>query len=129
MTFTRIFVHLPSCLHLVAALTASHPNLLSLRLRLLWLLSVEIPIVQVSASRTQVRRKAQPAEIGDQSPARTLVDLAPDVGEVAVEADKSKNITSGFDGAAKAEEEGHPDEVQAELDGVEGGSLLRISLA
>lgn len=88
-------------------------------------LASEVPVVEVSTASTQVRRESQPAQVGDEGVASSLINLAPDVDEPASEASKGDNISSGFDRAAEAEEQWHPDQVEAELDGVEGGAVSR----
>lgn len=50
--------------------------------------------------------------------------MAPDVGEIAGDAGQGDDVDGGFDGTLGDEEEGHPEEVKAELDGVEGCALF-----
>ena len=82
------------------------------------LLAVQVPVVQVSSSRAQIRRKAQPAHVRREAPPRNLVNLAPHVSEIPRETCKSNNVDGGLNRTVEAEEEGHPDEVQGELNGV-----------
>lgn len=72
----------------------------------------------------QIRREPQPCQIRHQSPRRHFVHLAPDVGQVAGHAGQEDDVGGGFDGPLELEEEWHPDQVQAELDRVEGCALL-----
>lgn len=80
----------------------------------------QVPAVQVPDAGAQVRREAEPAEIGDLAPSGDAVDAGPEVGQVAVDTGEAQDVGGGLDGAAGTEEEGHPDDVEGELDGVEG---------
>lgn len=88
------------------------------------LLVAKVPVVQVTSSRTQVSSEAEPANVWSKRPSCDLVNLAPDVCHITGEACQRYNIYGGFDRTLKAEEQRHPDEIQAELDGVESGTLL-----
>lgn len=72
----------------------------------------------------KVRCEGQPAKVWDQGPTRYWVNLTPDVDQVPGYAGQKGDVGHGFDGTLEAEEERHPDEVEAELDGVEGCTLL-----
>lgn len=72
----------------------------------------------------KIGREPEPSQIRDQRPGRDLVDLAPDIGHVAGDGGQEDDVGGCFDGALELEKEGHPDEVEAELDGVEGCALL-----
>jgi hypothetical protein len=87
-------------------------------------LASEVPAVQVPAASAQVAGKSQPAQVRHKSIACGLVNLAPDVDQPSSDTSESHNVGSGFDRAAEAEEQRHPDQVQAELDGVESGAVL-----
>ena len=89
------------------------------------LLVRKVPAVQVARGGAQVGREAQPGQIRAQTPGRDGVDAGPDVGQVGGDAGEGDDVGGGLDGALEAEEEGHPDEVEAELDGEERRSLLR----
>jgi hypothetical protein len=88
------------------------------------LLIRNIPIIQIPHPSAQVSSEAQPAEIWCKSPCGNGINLAPDVGEVAGDAGQGDDVDGGFDGALGDEEERHPEEVEAELDGVEGCALF-----
>lgn len=87
-------------------------------------LASEVPTVQVTAASAQIAGKSQPAQVGNKSVARGLVNLAPDVDQPASDTSESHDIGSRFDRTTEAEEQRHPDQVQAELDGVESGAVL-----
>jgi hypothetical protein len=87
-------------------------------------LASEVPTVQVTTSGAQVAGKSQPAQVGNKSIACGLINLAPDVDQPASDTSESHDIGSRFDRAAEAEEQRHPDQVQAELDRVESGAVL-----
>lgn len=99
------------------------PQISRRRLAALGSLASEVPVVKVSTSSTQVRGESQPAQVRHKSITGSLIDLAPDVDQPSSEASQGDNICGGFNGTAEAEEQGHPDQVQAELDGVEGGAV------
>lgn len=86
-------------------------------------LASEIPVVKVSTSSAQVRGEGQPAQVRHEGIASSLIYLAPDVDEPSGETSQRNDIRSGFDGTAEAEEQWHPDQVQAELDGVKSGAV------
>jgi hypothetical protein len=93
------------------------------RLRPLRSLASKVPSVQVPAASTEVAGESQPAQVRNKSVTRRLVNLAPDVNQPASDTGESHDIGSRFDRAAEAEEQRHPDQVQAELDGVESGAV------
>ena len=86
-------------------------------------LASEVPVVEISTASTQVRGKSQPTKVRHKSITSSLIDLAPDVDEPSGETGERNDIRGGFDGTAEAEEQRHPNQVQAELDGVEGGAV------
>lgn len=86
-------------------------------------LASEVPVVQISTTSTQIRGKSQPAQVRHKSIASSLIDLAPDVDKPSGKSSESKDISSGLDGTAEAEEQRRPDQVETELDGVEGGAV------
>ena len=88
------------------------------------LLVRNIPIIQIAHSSAQISSEAQPAEIWCKSPCSDGINLAPDVGEVAGDAGQGDDVDGGFDGTLGDEEERHPEEVEAQLDGVEGCALF-----
>jgi len=102
---------------------ADHQLQVSRHLAALGSLASEVPVVQVSTTGTQVRGEGQPAQVGHKSIASSLIDLAPDVDEPSGETGERNDIGSGFDGTTEAEEQRHPNQVQTELDGVEGGAV------
>ena len=104
-------------------MTCGHQLPVSRHLAALGSLASEVPVVKVSTASTQVRSKSQPAQVRHKSIASSLIDLAPDVDEPSGETGERNDIRGGFDGTAEAEEQRHPDQVQAELDGVEGGAV------
>jgi hypothetical protein len=93
------------------------------RLRPLRGLAGEVPSVQIPTASTEVAGESQPAQVRHKSVTRSLINLAPDVDQPASDTSKSHNIGGGFNRTAEAEEQRHPDQVQAELDGVESGAV------
>lgn len=87
-------------------------------------LALEVPVVQVAATCRQIGCETKPAEVGNKSPRSDFVDLAPNVGKVSGDASKSNDINGSSNRALQGEEEGHPDEVKTELDGVKSCALL-----
>ena len=87
-------------------------------------LASKVPSVQVPAASTEVAGKGQPTQVRNKSVTRGLINLAPDVDQPASDTGESHDIRGRFDRAAEAEEQRHPDQVQAELDGVESGAVL-----
>lgn len=65
-----------------------------------------------------------PTKIRHKRPPSPLVDTSPDPYQVPRQTSQRSNVDCGFNRASEAEEERHPDQVQAELDGVESGALL-----
>jgi hypothetical protein len=96
-----------------------HNRLLSLRG-----LASEVPSVQIPAASTQIAGKSQPAQVRNKSIASGLINLAPDVDQPASDTGESHDIGGCFDRATETEEQRHPDQVQAELDGVKSGAVL-----
>jgi hypothetical protein len=100
------------------------------KLGVLWLvryralLARKVPVVQVAAPCRQIGCEAKPTEVGSESPCSNLVNLAPDVGKVSGNAGQSDNVDGSGNGTLHGEEEGHPGEVENQLDGVEGCALL-----
>jgi hypothetical protein len=88
------------------------------------LLIRNIPVIQIPDARAQIRSESKPSEIRHQSPSSNGINLAPDVGQVAGDAGQGNDVDGGFDGSLGDEEERHPEEVEAELYGVEGCALL-----
>lgn len=85
---------------------------------------IQIPVVEVSSPGAEICREAQPAQIRKLQQAGRLIDGAPEVRDVAVDADEADNVNRGLDGSLGAEEERHPDEVEGKLDGVEGHGVF-----
>lgn len=71
----------------------------------------------------QIRRKAEPGQVWHLAPGGDLVDAGPEVRQIAVYANEGQDVNRGCDGAAGAEEERHPGEVEGELDGVDGHAV------
>lgn len=86
-------------------------------------LAPEVPTVQVATASTEVAGKGQPAQVRNEGVASTLIHLAPNVDQPASDTCQSNDVDGGFNGAVEAEEQWHPDQVQAELDRVEGGAV------
>lgn len=84
----------------------------------------QVPVVEVARAGRQVRRKRQPAQVRQLQPRGRLVDGAPGVGQPAVEAEQRDNVGRGLDGPLGEEEEGHPRQVEAQLDRVHGQRVL-----
>jgi hypothetical protein len=93
-------------------------------LRPLRSLASEVPAVQVPTAGAQIAGKSQPAQVRHKSITGRLINLAPDVDQPSSDTSESHDVGSGFDRAAETEEQRHPDQVQAELDGVESGAVL-----
>lgn len=89
------------------------------------LLDLQLPPIQVPHADTQVRRKAQPSEIRCHAPCRAGVELAVQVGQVDVGAKQGHDVDRGGDGFLEAEEDGRPNEVQGQLDRVDGRGVAR----
>jgi len=88
------------------------------------LLIRQIPVVQMSHSSSQISRESQPSQVWSKSPPSNGINLSPYICQVADCACESDDVDESFDGALGDKEEGHPDEIEAQLDGVEGGTLL-----
>lgn len=86
-------------------------------------LASEVPVVEVATAGAQVRGKGQPAQVGHKSVAGSLVDLAPDGNEPSNNAGERDDVSCGLDGTTETEEKRRPDQIQTELDGVEGGAV------
>lgn len=86
-------------------------------------LASKVPAIEIPTPSTQITRKRQPAQVRHKRIARSLIDLAPKIYQPTRNTSQRHNISSRFDRAAEAEEQRHPDQVQAELDGVEGGAV------
>lgn len=76
-------------------------------------------------AHAQVGRKTEPAEVRHHAVGRDGIDGAPEVGEVGVGGQEGQDVGGRGDGLLGAEEQGRPDEVQGELDGVDGGGVPR----
>lgn len=87
-------------------------------------LAREVPSVEVATPSAQVRSKSQPSKVRHKRIARPLINLTPDVDQPSGNTSQSHNIDSSLNRAAKAEEQRHPDQVEAELNGVERCALL-----
>lgn len=74
---------------------------------------------------TKIGSEAEPSQIWGEQPPGSRVNLSPDVGQVSNCATESENVDCCSNGATQAKVERRPQEVQGELDGVEGGSMLR----
>ena len=74
-----------------------------------YLFTREIPVIQVAGASAEVRREAQPSQIGDKSIPGHLIHLAPDVRQVTSDACKCNDVDCGLDWTLETEEEGHPD--------------------
>lgn len=83
------------------------------------LLILHVPVIQVPDTRTQVRRESQPSEVGDQGSRGDGINLSPYIRQVSSDTSESNDVNGGFDGTFGPEKERHPDQVQAELDGVQ----------
>lgn len=86
-------------------------------------LASEVPVVKVSTTSAQIRGEGQPAQVRHKGITGSLVDLAPDVDEPSGQTGERNDVRSGLNRTAEAEEQRHPDQIQAELDGIEGGAV------
>lgn len=93
---------------------------------LLEVLVLKAPSVQITSPGAEVSREAQPAEIRHHAVGGDPVDRPPDARQVDVQPQKRDNINGSLDGALQAEEEWHPRQVEAELDGVQRRGVLRV---
>lgn len=84
----------------------------------------EVPAIEVAGARAQVCSEPQPSQIRSQAPRSDWVNFGPDVGQVTGNSRQGDNVGCSFDRTLETEEEGHPDEVEAQLDGEEHCSLL-----
>ena len=73
---------------------------------------------------TKICSKAQPAHIWHNTPCSDMINLRPDVCQVASDTRQSHNVDGGFNGTLETEEKWHPNKVQAKLDCVKGRTLL-----
>lgn len=87
-------------------------------------LALEVPVVEVASACAEVCCEAEPAKIRRERPAGHLIHLSPNISQVAGDAGQRDDVDRGFDRAVEPEEEWHPDQVQAELDSVQGCALL-----
>ena len=113
------FVRTNLQIHASTTFIISHYRLLPLRS-----LASEIPPVEVPTASAQVARESQPAQVRHESIACSLINLTPDVDQPASDTSESHDISGRFNWATEAEEQRHPDQVQAELDRVESGAVL-----
>ena len=116
-------LHLPLLLRLLIDILGIHPRAPVSRWSIRLLVG-KVPTLEVPRPRAQIRREPQPTQVGRQTPRRERVDAGPDVGQVGGRAGQDDDVRCSLDGPFEAEEEGHPDEVEAELEGEEGGALL-----
>lgn len=75
-------------------------------------------------THTEVGCKTQPSEIRRDGPSSGTVDLRPDVGQVSCRCCQCSDVGRRFNRTLRDEEERHPDQIQPELNGVEGRALL-----
>lgn len=90
------------------------------------ILPPEVPVVQIPSAGAQVRGEAQPAQVRQHAPGGGPVDGPPEPGQIGVQAQEGDEVDGGLDGAPEAEEEGHPHEVEAELDRVQRRRVLGV---
>lgn len=88
------------------------------------LLLLQVPVIQIASANAQVAGKAEPSQVRDQCPGGLLIDLSPDVRQISYSTSQSDDVDRCFDRAVEAEEERHPDQIEAELNSVDRGSLL-----
>lgn len=84
----------------------------------------KVPRVQVPGAMAEVIGEAEPCKVWSQQPARRLVHLAPDISQVAHRACQSNDIGAGSYRLLQAKEERCPDQVQRQLNGVQGCAML-----
>jgi hypothetical protein len=84
----------------------------------------EVPVVEIAATDTKISSKAEPAQVRRQQPSADGIDLAPNVGQIANSTTKSKNVDSCSNRSSHGKVKRSPNQVQCELDAVEGGTLL-----
>lgn len=84
----------------------------------------QIPVAQVSDADREVGAKSEPGDIWHQTPARDTVNRTPEIGQVAINADQGHKIGGRLGGSPGDEEQRHPRQIQAELDGVQRRAVL-----
>jgi hypothetical protein len=84
----------------------------------------EVPVVEIAAADTKISSEAEPAQVRRKQPSADGVDLTPNVGQVANGTAKSKDIDGCGNWSAHGKVKRSPNQVQGELDAVEGGALL-----
>lgn len=89
---------------------SSHPCCPPL-FRLSDLLAGKVPVIEIASAGAQVRRKAEPDQVGCLAPSGAGIDPAPEIGDVPVEANEGKDVDGCLNGALRDEEERHPGEV------------------
>ncbi len=98
-----------------------------MRLGRWWLwdsLVLKVPVVQVSDTNVEVSGKGQPSEVWYHAQSSNSIDLGPDVGQVCDSSTESDDVDGSLLWTLEAKKEWHPKVVEAELDGVEGSSVL-----
>lgn len=75
----------------------------------------------------QVRRKAQPRQVRDLQQPCGAIDGAPNIRQVAIQSDQTENINARLHRTLGREEQGHPYQVQAQLDRIQRHGPARKS--
>ena len=96
----------------------------NLRILSLGFLVSETPVVEIAGAGTQVCRKPEPTQVWHEAPRGDFVDGSPDLDQVRIESEKRQDVHGSFDRTFQPEEEGHPGQVQAELDRVQRRAVL-----
>lgn len=80
---------------------------------------------QRKSTYTEVGCKAQPPKVRSKEPCGHSVYLGPDVRQVAGDAGQRDDVDCCFNRSVEAEEQRHPQEVETELNGVQGCAVLQ----
>lgn len=94
--------------------------------RVLNSLSLKIPIIEYTNAKVEVGRESQPSKVWRQAPRSHSVNLRPHVGKISDSSAQSQDIDGSGLWLLQAEEEGHPEVVEAKLDGVEGCAMFGV---
>lgn len=95
------------------------PNsLLLVRSRASYFLPFEAPIVQISRASTEVRRKAQPAQIREHAVSGGPVNSPPKLRQVDVRAQEGHDVHGSLDGPLQSKVQWHPCQVDSKLKGI-----------
>lgn len=84
----------------------------------------QVPVIEVPSASGEIGREPQPGNVRGHAPASYPIDRSPEVRQIRTDAKETDDVDGGFDGTLGDEEKGHPDKIQAQLDGVQCGAVL-----